>query len=96
MKSGEDRDRIAKEEGVLAFEMEGAGVWDAIPCIVIKGICDYADSHKHKRWQDFAAATAAASMKALLEALVETEKPHPGSLPTDSLYKAILTHRHQN
>ncbi|EYB21953.1 hypothetical protein FG05_30642 [Fusarium graminearum] len=76
MKSGEDRDRITKEEKVIAFEMEGAGVWDEIPCIVIKGVCDYADSHKHKRWQNFSAATAAAAMKALLESLVDVEKPH--------------------
>ncbi|KAF7557262.1 hypothetical protein G7Z17_g824 [Cylindrodendrum hubeiense] len=75
MKSGEDRDRIANEEGVIAFEMEGAGIWDEMPCLVIKGVCDYADSHKHKRWQDFAAATAAAAMKALLEALVDIQKP---------------------
>ncbi|KAK5998739.1 hypothetical protein PT974_01121 [Cladobotryum mycophilum] len=74
MKSGEDRDRIAKE-GVIAFEMEGAGVWDEIPCVVVKGVCDYADSHKHKQWQNFAAATAAAAMKALLETFVDTEKP---------------------
>ncbi|VUC37084.1 unnamed protein product [Clonostachys rosea] len=69
MKSGEDRDRIAKDDDVLAFEMEGAGVWDEMPCIVIKGACDYADSHKRKRWQDFAAATAASATKALLETL---------------------------
>ncbi|KAH8802951.1 hypothetical protein F5884DRAFT_756257 [Xylogone sp. PMI_703] len=74
MKSGEDRDSIAKEEGILAFEMEGAGVWDEIPCIVIKGVCDYADSHKHKKWQNFAAVTTAAAMKALLEALIRMEK----------------------
>ncbi len=74
MKSGEDRDRIAKEEGILAFEMEGAGVWDEIPCIVIKGVCDYADSHKRKKWQDFAAATAASATKALLEALITEDR----------------------
>ncbi|KAM0558108.1 hypothetical protein ACHAPJ_005275 [Fusarium lateritium] len=84
MKSGEDRDEIAKLEKVVAFEMEGAGVWDEIPCIVIKGVCDYADSHKHKRWQDFAAATAAASMKALLEALIDTERPRSGEHTADS------------
>lgn len=28
MKSGEDRDRIAKQEDIIAFEMEGAGVWE--------------------------------------------------------------------
>ncbi|ODH20252.1 hypothetical protein ACO22_05932 [Paracoccidioides brasiliensis] len=68
MKSSEDRDRIANRHGLLAFEMESAGVWDELPCcIVVKAVCDYADSHKNKIWQDFAAATAASATKALLE-----------------------------
>ncbi len=66
MKSGEDRDAIARQAGVIGFEMEGAGVWDIFPCVVIKGACDYADSHKTKVWQRYAAATAAACMKAFL------------------------------
>ncbi|KAF5482737.1 hypothetical protein CGCF413_v015564 [Colletotrichum fructicola] len=66
-KSGKHRDEIAQAEEVIAFEMEGAGVWDEIPSIIVKGICDYADSHKNKKWQDFAAATAASVAKALLE-----------------------------
>lgn len=48
MKSGEHRDKLAEVEGVIGFEMEGAGVWDNLPCIIIKGVCDYADSHKNK------------------------------------------------
>lgn len=67
MRSGEDRDEIARSEGVIAFEMEGAGVWDSFPCVIIKGICDYADSHKSKEWQAYAAATAASCMKSFLE-----------------------------
>jgi hypothetical protein len=67
MKSGEHRDALAEKEGVIAFEMEGAGVWDNLPCIIIKGICDYADSHKNTRWQNYAAATAASCTKAFLE-----------------------------
>lgn len=66
MKSGEDRDRIAKKEGVIAFDTESAGVWDHFPCLVIKGACDYADGHQNKRWQRYAAATAAACMKGVL------------------------------
>ncbi|EXL38999.1 hypothetical protein FOCG_18375 [Fusarium oxysporum f. sp. radicis-lycopersici 26381] len=66
MKSGEDRDREVEARDIVAFEMEGAGVWDILPCIVIKGACDYADSHKSKVWQRYAAATAAACAKALL------------------------------
>lgn len=67
MKSGQHRDAIIREEAVIGFEMEGAGVWDDIPCIVIKGVCDYADSHKNKEWQAYAAATAASAAKVLLE-----------------------------
>jgi nucleoside phosphorylase len=66
MKSGHDRDRIAIEHNLIAFEMEGAGAWDEVPCIIVKGICDYADSHKNDVWQDFAAATAASLTKAIL------------------------------
>lgn len=75
MKSGQDRDEIAAREGVIAFEMEGAGVWDNFPCVVIKGVCDYADSHKNKDWQKYAAATAAACMKAFLEQWIVADEP---------------------
>ncbi|RFN47828.1 g-protein beta wd-40 repeats containing [Fusarium flagelliforme] len=51
--------------GALCFEMEAAGLCD-FPCLVIRGICDYADSHKNKVWQAYAAATAAAFTKELL------------------------------
>ncbi|KAL2782765.1 hypothetical protein BJX66DRAFT_164376 [Aspergillus keveii] len=67
MKSGEHRDEIARREKVIGFEMEGAGVWDNIPCVIIKGVCDYADSHKTKLWQAYAAATGASVAKAFLE-----------------------------
>jgi nucleoside phosphorylase len=56
------RDEIYKRLGgkVLCFEMEAAGLMNDFPCIVILGICDYADSHKNKDWQEYAAAVAAA------------------------------------
>ncbi|KAK5075727.1 hypothetical protein LTR70_010044 [Exophiala xenobiotica] len=66
MKSSLHRDNFAKEEKVLGYEMEGAGVWDNFPTIVIKGVCDYADSHKNKTWQPYAALTGAATAKAVL------------------------------
>ena len=37
----------------VAVALQGAGVWDHFPSIVIKGVCDYADSHKNKQWQRF-------------------------------------------
>jgi nucleoside phosphorylase len=67
MKSGQHRDEIVKREKVIGFEMEGAGVWDNVPCIIVKGVCDYADSHKSKVWQAYAAATGASVAKAFLE-----------------------------
>ncbi|KAL2195572.1 nucleoside phosphorylase domain-containing protein [Corynascus similis CBS 632.67] len=66
MNSGEDRDAIARQAGVIGFETEGASVWDIFPCVLIKGASDYADGHKTKAWQRYAAATAAACMKAFL------------------------------
>ncbi len=54
--------------------MEGAGIWDEVPCIIVKAICDYTDSHKNKRWQDYAAAAAASTMKALLEHYPKTDR----------------------
>ncbi|KAL2809773.1 putative kinesin light chain [Aspergillus granulosus] len=67
MKSGQHRDEIVRREKVIGFEMEGAGVWDNVPCLIIKGVCDYADSHKSKLWQAYAAATGASAAKAFLE-----------------------------
>jgi nucleoside phosphorylase len=68
MKSAKDRDEKARQERtILGFEMEGAGAWEEIPTIVIKGVCDYADSHKNNDWHCYAAGTAAACMKALLQ-----------------------------
>ncbi|KAL0929340.1 uncharacterized protein CTRU02_215696 [Colletotrichum truncatum] len=60
MKNAIIRDKLAAEKGVLCFEMEAAGLMNHFPCLVIRGICDYSDSHKNKQWQGFAAMTAAA------------------------------------
>jgi hypothetical protein len=46
--------------------MEAAGLMNDFPCLVIRGICDYADSHKNKEWQGYAATVAAAYAKELL------------------------------
>ncbi|CRG92353.1 Polyprotein pp220 [Talaromyces islandicus] len=51
---------------VLCFEMEAAGLINDFTCLVIRGICDYADSHKNKDWQEHAAAVAAAFAKEFL------------------------------
>src|SRR4029077_6425673 len=69
MKDGQTRDRLAKEYGVICFEMEAAGLMNQLPCLVVRGICDYSDSHKNKQWQGYAALTAAAYAKVLLSAV---------------------------
>lgn len=46
--------------------MEAAGLKDTFPYVVVRGVCDYADSHKNKRWQPYAAAIAACHTKELL------------------------------
>ncbi|KAI9699529.1 MAG: hypothetical protein M1820_007160 [Bogoriella megaspora] len=67
MKDGVVRDRISAElGGVLCFEMEATGLMNSFPCLVVRGVCDYADSHKNKQWQPYAAASAAACAKAIL------------------------------
>lgn len=66
MKHGTTRDRISDETGVICFEMEAAGLMNDFPCLVVRGICDYSDSHKNKRWQPYAALAAAAYAKELL------------------------------
>ncbi|KAI1277126.1 hypothetical protein F5Y07DRAFT_113956 [Xylaria sp. FL0933] len=62
------RDKLLQDlqSNVLCIEMEAAGLMDNFPCLVIRGICDYADSHKNKVWQEHAAARAAAFAKELL------------------------------
>ncbi|KAL2827877.1 nucleoside phosphorylase domain-containing protein [Aspergillus pseudoustus] len=68
------RDRLSAElDGVLCFEMEAAGLMNSFPCLVIRGISDYADSHKNKSWQGYAAATAAAFSREIL-AIIPTEQ----------------------
>ena len=67
MRDGIERDNVSSElGGVLCFEMEAAGLMNNFPCLVIRGICDYSDSHKNKRWQPYAAGVAAAYAKELL------------------------------
>ncbi|KAH7111330.1 hypothetical protein B0J11DRAFT_619915 [Dendryphion nanum] len=74
MKDGVTRDRLSAElGGVLCFEMEAAGLMNDFPCLVIRGICDYADSHKNKAWQPYAAATAAACAKEVLSLIPAAE-----------------------
>jgi nucleoside phosphorylase len=59
IKNSELRDELAKQHSVLCFEMEAAGALADFPCIIIRGISDYCDSHKNDQWHGYAAAVAA-------------------------------------
>ncbi|KAJ0421287.1 hypothetical protein BJY00DRAFT_282468 [Aspergillus carlsbadensis] len=65
------RDRLREELGAICAETEAAGLMDNFPCVVIRGICNYADSHRKgaECWRQYASATAAAFAKELLHTL---------------------------
>ena len=71
MKDAIARDRLIKEHDILCFEMEAAGLMNDFPCVVIRGICDYSDSHKNDAWQGYAAVTAASYAKELLNVIAK-------------------------
>lgn len=67
IRDGRLRDEIsARCGGVLCVEMEAAGVDVNRRCLVIRGISDYADSHKNDVWRSHAAGNAAAFARELL------------------------------
>ncbi len=70
---GVTRDAAKAALGALCFEREAAGLMNNFPCLVIRGISDYADSHKSKCWLGYAAAAAAACAKELLEIMSPQE-----------------------
>ncbi|KAJ5150939.1 uncharacterized protein N7482_010191 [Penicillium canariense] len=88
VRHGAMRDHLRKELDVLCFEMEAAGLIDSFPCLVIRGISDYADSHKNDLWQGYAAAAAAAYAKELMQVIptryIDTTGAPVGSNETGS------------
>ncbi|KAL5362277.1 hypothetical protein BJX96DRAFT_166544 [Aspergillus floccosus] len=73
MKDPEARDRLAERHEILCFEMEASGLVNELPTLVIRGICDYCDSHKNDEWQGYAALAAAAYAKKLLSIIPPEE-----------------------
>lgn len=65
VKSAELRDRLHEAFGAICFEMEAAGALTDFPCLVIRGVSDYANQFKNDHWQPYAAATAAAYAREL-------------------------------
>ncbi|KAL4736661.1 nucleoside phosphorylase domain-containing protein [Aspergillus similis] len=73
VKSSEKREFLRESYGVYCIEMEAAGVMPTLPSLVIRGISDYADSHKNDRWQKYAALAAAAYAKELLTRILPSD-----------------------
>jgi len=95
VKSAEERDKEGSLLGALCFEMEAAGIMDNFPCLVIRGICDYSDSHKNKRWQRYSAATAAAYAVEFLCHISSHDVRDTPAATEASSYQCLKTyHRH--
>lgn len=90
MRRGVTREKLAREHGILCFETEAAGLMNISKCIIIRGICDYADSHKNELWQGYAAAAAAAYAKEILSLIPTAPKPVPLETITYSAVAAVL------
>lgn len=74
IRSAVERDKLSIDlGGVLCIENDMASLTNSFPCLLICGICDYADSHKNKQWQKYAVATAAACAKEMLLAIPRAE-----------------------
>ena len=74
LKNPTKRDLLKSTYGVLAVEMEASGIADAtwnhnVGYLVVRGICDYCDTHKNDLWQEYAALVAAAYTRSLIEML---------------------------
>ncbi|KAF3291522.1 hypothetical protein TWF970_000736 [Orbilia oligospora] len=98
IKNAEFRDELNRDLGgdILCFEMEAAGL-TSFPYIVIRGICDYADSQKNDDWQKYAAAVAAAYAKELLESIqpIEIDRERPVKDLLGQVFGEISTIRHR-
>jgi nucleoside phosphorylase len=63
-RTDETMEQLGLETGALWVEMEAAGLMIDFPCIIILGVCDYADTHMHKQFQEYAALAAASYARA--------------------------------
>jgi nucleoside phosphorylase len=66
IRSGLAREDVSHQSDIYCIEMETMGLINYFPCLVIRGIWNYSDSHRNKAWQCYAAATAAGYAKELL------------------------------
>ncbi|KAJ5202158.1 uncharacterized protein N7498_006821 [Penicillium cinerascens] len=70
IKDSRRRDQLARDLDIYCVEIEAAGLINNFPCLVIRGIYDYADLYKNKEWQGYTAAVVAAYTKELLLVII--------------------------
>jgi nucleoside phosphorylase len=78
-------DRLAAEDiDPLCIEMEAAGLMNSFPCLVIRGVCDYADEYKNDEWQRYASLVAASFAKEYLSYIQPDDVERTAPLSEDS------------
>ncbi|OJJ07396.1 hypothetical protein ASPVEDRAFT_65790 [Aspergillus versicolor CBS 583.65] len=82
IKNASLRDSMRDKYNIICFEMEAAGLLDTLPVAVIRGVSDYADSHKNDTWHEYAASTAAAYARCLLD-YIGTLQEDVRSIPSE-------------
>ncbi|KAL4734471.1 nucleoside phosphorylase domain-containing protein [Aspergillus similis] len=88
------RDSLRDLYNVVCVKMEAAGIVGTMPSLVVRGISDYADSHKNDQWQAYAALAAAAYVRVVLRYVPplrsSTSQVAPTQIPTADLPVADL------
>ncbi|KAJ8128532.1 hypothetical protein O1611_g5103 [Lasiodiplodia mahajangana] len=93
LKNARKRDELRDRYNIIGLEMEAAGTMNRIPVGVVRGVCDYGDTHKNKLWQPYAAAMAAAYAKAILNEIPPRQTSavdHPGRQATETGGSRVL------
>jgi hypothetical protein len=98
IKDSELRGRLWRVLGACCVEMEAIGLINNYPCLIIRGICDYADSHKNKAWQEYAAyakelllVTSSTNLAAETNGVTGHGAPTPANVPAPTLKKRQWT-----
>lgn len=65
-KEAQANGKAATDSTGLCFEMAADEQTDRFPCLVVRGVCDYASRNRNETWHGFAALAAAAYTKDLL------------------------------
>ena len=66
MDSADLRDKLSMEQNILCFDMDVEEMIQQFPFLVVRGICDYSDSHQKGEWHGYAALMAAAYARDVL------------------------------